>query len=126
MNLGFIRLHMSCFDAGKSITRTIGRGLGPGNRDAFEPCWACWHRAVRQCHLGPKNSRFPGHNPLPLAQVMVLSASKHYVQGRINQRSIGSFVYMSFFVPTGDFNRLYRTAPPPHISLYRPEQWPVE
>jgi hypothetical protein len=26
------------FDAGKSITRASGRGLGPGNRDFFGPC----------------------------------------------------------------------------------------
>jgi hypothetical protein len=26
------------FDAGKSITRAIGRGSGPGNRDFFGPC----------------------------------------------------------------------------------------
>ncbi len=26
------------FDAGASITRASGRGLGPGNRDFFGPC----------------------------------------------------------------------------------------
>jgi hypothetical protein len=29
-----------------------------------------------ECHLGPKKSRLPGPNPLPLAQVMDWSASK--------------------------------------------------
>ncbi len=32
--------------------------------------------AIGKCHLGPKNTRFPGPNPLPLAQVMDMSASK--------------------------------------------------
>jgi hypothetical protein len=28
----------NAFDAGKSITRASGRGLGPGNQDFFGPC----------------------------------------------------------------------------------------
>jgi hypothetical protein len=51
----------NAFDAGKSITRASRRGLGPGNRDFFGPC------EMVSSHLGPKKSRFPGPNPLPLA-----------------------------------------------------------
>ncbi len=40
---------------------------------------------------GPKKSRFPGPNPLPLALEMDLPASKHYVHGRIYNRSINSY-----------------------------------
>jgi hypothetical protein len=29
-----------------------------------------------ECHLGPKNSKFPGPNPLSLAQVMDMHTSK--------------------------------------------------
>ena len=29
---------------------------------------------------GPKNSQFPGPNPLPLAHVMYLPESKHYAR----------------------------------------------
>jgi hypothetical protein len=39
---------------------------------------------------GPKNSRFPGHNPLPLALVMDLHASK--TKGHINHRCINSYL----------------------------------
>jgi hypothetical protein len=35
-----------------------------------------WHRADRRVPFGPKNSRFPGPNPLPLSQVMDLPALK--------------------------------------------------
>jgi hypothetical protein len=59
-----------------------------------------WHRAVRRaCCLEPENLRLLGPDPLPLAQVMDFPASKHNVQGNINQRSIGSFMYMSFKGP---------------------------
>ena len=71
------------FDAYRSITRANGgRGLGPGNRDIFGP----WNgNEQSKCHLGTKKSRFPGPNhPLPLAKVMDLPGSKHYVQNHIN------------------------------------------
>jgi hypothetical protein len=50
---------------------------------------------------GPKKSRFPETNPLLLVLVMDFPASKakHYVQGLIDQRSIGSFLSMSFQGP---------------------------
>ncbi len=54
-----------------------------------------------QLSQGPKNSRFPGLNPLPLAKVMDLNASKIITHsGRINHRCIGGFMFKS----TGDFN----------------------
>ncbi len=38
-------------------------------------------------------------NPLPLAQEIDLLQQNHYIQGRINQMSIGSFMYISFQGP---------------------------
>jgi hypothetical protein len=53
---------------GRSMDLEIKTFLGPVKR----------YRAVR--HIwGPKKSRFPEPNPLPLGQVMDLPASKHYV-----------------------------------------------
>jgi hypothetical protein len=40
------------------------------------------------------------YNPLPLAQVMDMHASKHYAQGCINHRYIGGFMHKS---PRGRF-----------------------
>ncbi len=40
---------------------------------------------------GPKNSRIPGPNPLPLSLVMDMHASKHYARGCINHRCINSY-----------------------------------
>ncbi len=77
----------------------IYTALGPWNRDSFGPCWACWHRAVRQVPFGPKKveiSRAPPPSTCPS-------------NGFVRIKS------------TGDFNGLYRTAPPP-TSLYRPER----
>jgi hypothetical protein len=42
----FIYLWTYAFDVGRYITRTSGRGLGPGNQDFLGPV-KC-HRAVRQ------------------------------------------------------------------------------
>ncbi len=60
-----------------------------------------WHRAVRQAPFGtPKGWDFQGPPPPNFAQVLDLPASKnHYIQGCTNQRSMGSFMYMSFQVP---------------------------
>ncbi len=77
------------FDAGKSITRESGRCF-------FRRCEMA---SSRQCHLGPKKVEIPGPKPLPLVQVMDLPASKAFVQGCINQRSGGTFTYMSFQGP---------------------------
>ncbi len=38
-------------------------------------------------------------NPQPLSQVIDLPQQNHYIQGCINQMSIGSFMYMSFQGP---------------------------
>jgi hypothetical protein len=57
-----------------------------------------WHQAVRRAPFGAQKSRdfqCPAPSHLP-KEVMDLPASKHYVQGRVNQRSIGIFMYMSF------------------------------
>jgi hypothetical protein len=59
----------------RSITRAGGRGLGPGNLEFFGPQMALDFR-LDVISQGPKNSRFPGPNPVPLALVMDLQASK--------------------------------------------------
>ncbi len=58
---------------------------------------------------GLKNSRFPGPNPLPLAQVMDAAASKHYARGRINHRCIGGIMYKS---PPWRGQRVHTSIPP--------------
>jgi hypothetical protein len=64
------------------------------------------YRAVR--HIwGPKKSRFPEPNPLPLGQVMDLPASKALRTCRISQRSIGSFMYMNVCILYSVFCILY-------------------
>jgi hypothetical protein len=62
-------------DAWKSITRASGRGLGPGNGEFVGTQMALAYPldAISQ---GPKNSPFPVPNPLPLALVMDMHASK--------------------------------------------------
>ncbi len=48
---------------------------------------------------GPKKSRFPGPNPLPLALVMDAALiKKHYARGRINHRSkkIANYMYILY------------------------------
>ncbi len=96
---------------GNPLRVQVGGGWALGNETFLSPMK--WHRsAVR----GPKKSRFPGPNPLPLAQVMDLPASKALHTGpyprRINQRSTST----------------YPTSPLPltHLFVYRPEQWPVQ
>ncbi len=64
-----------------------------------------WHWAVRGVQFGRKKSRFPGPNPLPLAQIC--QHQKHYVQGCINQRFTGSFMYMSVCILYAVFYILY-------------------
>ncbi len=65
----------NAFDAGKSITRASGRGLGPGNQDFFGPCEMASSRQASAV-WGPKKLRFPWPNPLTLALVMDFPASK--------------------------------------------------
>ncbi len=44
---------------------------------------------------GPKNSRIPGPNPLPLDLVMDMHASKTLCTGCINHRRINSYYFES-------------------------------
>jgi hypothetical protein len=74
----------NAFDAGKSKTTFFG------------PKWHSPNGSM-PFHRAKKKSPFPGPKILPPAQVMDLPASKA-LQGRINQRSIGSFMYMSFYI----------------------------
>jgi hypothetical protein len=63
------------FDACRYITRASGRGLGRGNLEFLGLKMALAYQ-LDAISRGPKNSRFPGLIPLPLAQVMDLPASK--------------------------------------------------
>jgi hypothetical protein len=65
----------NAFDAGKSIMRASGKGLGPDNHDFFVPCEMASSRQASAI-WGPKKLSFPRPNPFPLAQVMDLHASK--------------------------------------------------
>ncbi len=62
----------------------------PEQGEFFGPKMALAYRldAISQ---GPKNSRIPGPNPLPLALVMDMHASKNYARGCINHRCIISY-----------------------------------
>jgi hypothetical protein len=80
-----------------------GVGVGAGNREFFGPLemarvfWA--PNGTRHAYRldaisqGPKNSRIPGPNPLPLALVMDMqwcTHPKHYARGCIDHRCINS------------------------------------
>ncbi len=58
----------NAFDAGKSITRASGKGFG--------------------LPFGAQKLRFSGPNPLPLAQVMDLPASKALLTGPLYQSEV--------------------------------------
>ncbi len=83
-----------------------GRGLGPGNRDFFGPCEMA--SSIRQVPFfgAQKSQDFQGQTYLPLAQVINLPASKAVSTGP-NQRSTGSFMYMSFCILFSVFYVLY-------------------
>ncbi len=66
--------------------------------------WARGNEPLGECHLGPKKSRFPGPNPLSLAQVMGLPASKALRTGPYQSVVHGSFMYMSFCIPYSVFS----------------------
>ncbi len=62
-----------------SIPWANGRGMGPENFDFLSPnALAYWLDDISQ---GPKKSRFPGPNPLSLAQVMDAARIKSITQG---------------------------------------------
>jgi hypothetical protein len=56
------------------LRKQVGGGWALEIESFFGP--VKWHRADSEVPLGAQNSRFPGPNPLPLAQVMDLHASK--------------------------------------------------
>ncbi len=58
----------------------VGGGLRPGKLEFFGPQMALAYRldAISQ---GPKNSRIPGPNPLPLPLIMDMHASKTLCRG---------------------------------------------
>ncbi len=77
------------FDACRSITLANVRRSNLGNLEFFEPQMALAYR-LDTISQGPKNSRFPGPNPLPLALVMDAARIKALCTGRINHRCINS------------------------------------
>jgi hypothetical protein len=70
-----------CIMFSMHITWPSWKGLVPGNLEFFGPQMAltCWLDAISQ---GPKTSRFPGPNPLRLALVMNMHASKQLCTGQ--------------------------------------------
>jgi hypothetical protein len=78
----YTSLYVIIFDACRSITLASGRGLCPGNLEFFGPQMALANQldAISQ---SPENSRFPGANPLPLALVMDMHASKNIAHGAV-------------------------------------------
>jgi hypothetical protein len=71
----YTALYIMIFDAGRSINWASGRVLGPGNLEFFRPQMALAYR-LNAISQGPKNSRYPGPNPLPLTLIVYLHASK--------------------------------------------------
>ncbi len=73
-----------------------GWGLVPGNQENFGPCKMASSRHAGECHFGPKKFEIFRAQPPPTC----LSNGSahiihHYVQGRINHRCIGTFMYRS-------------------------------
>jgi hypothetical protein len=65
---------------GHPLTWVTGRGMGPENHEFFGPQMTLAYRLVAILQ-GLNNSRFPGPNPLPLAQVMDAARIKSITQG---------------------------------------------
>ncbi len=76
--LSWSLVHKTTYDI--SITWASGRGFGPGNLEFLCPQKALAYRlaAISQ---GPKNSWYPGPNPLSLALVMDMHVSKTLCTG---------------------------------------------
>ncbi len=91
-------------DACISITRASGR-VGPSRIASFLGP-VKWHRADRRVPIqAQKNSRFPGPNPLPLAQVMYMHESKILCTGLYrNHGCVGGFMHKR---PRGRFQSPY-------------------
>jgi|688.fasta_scaffold290072_1 hypothetical protein len=66
-------------DAWISIIWASGRGLGPRNLEFFWPQLALAYRGDA-ISKGPKNSRFPGPNPRPLALLMDMCINSYNSQ----------------------------------------------
>ncbi len=79
------------FDAGISITWASGRGLGPGNLEFFRDKMTLIYR-LNAISQSPKNSQFLGPNPLPLALVMDMHASKTLRTGFINELFLKRYI----------------------------------
>jgi hypothetical protein len=75
-----------------------GRGLGPGVEIKTFLGPVKWHRALVECHLGPKKVEISRDQTPPTCphQKHYPGTRYRYVQGRINHMSKFSFIYMSF------------------------------
>jgi hypothetical protein len=76
------------FGCGKLHYEGKWEGVAPWKSRLLGPCEMASSRRRASAIWVPKKSRFPGPNPLLLAQVMDLPASKP--RGHINQRFIGT------------------------------------
>ncbi len=81
----------NAFDAGKSITRASGRGLGPGNQEFFGPCEMHGIEPSGECRLGPKKVEISMAKLLPLALVMDFPASKALRKWRYQSEVLRQF-----------------------------------
>ncbi len=69
-----------------SITWAIERGLGPENLEFFGSQMALAYQ-LDVISQAPKNSRFPGPNPLPLALIMDAASIKSITHRAVNHKS---------------------------------------
>jgi hypothetical protein len=72
----------NAFDAGSIYYLGKWEGVGPWNLNFFGPQMALAYR-LNAISQGPKKSRFPGPNPLPLALVMDAARIKSITHGAI-------------------------------------------
>ncbi len=80
MHLWFIQTHAQCFRCVDIQYLGKCEGLGRGNRESFGPRMALAYR-LAAISPGPKNLLFKWPNPLPLALVMDIHASKTLCTG---------------------------------------------
>ncbi len=101
--------------------RASGRGLGPG----IMSFWALWNgiEPIGECHLGPKKLSIYWAQPPPTCPSNGSARiENHYVQGRINHRCIGSFMYKILWVTLTGFKGVSsgvfkaHTTPPVRLS----------
>jgi hypothetical protein len=88
----------NAFDAGKSIMKASGRGVGPLEIKTF---WALWNgiEPLGECHLGLKKVKISRAQPPSDLSKNGIARIKSITYRAVSMRSIGSFMYMSFQGP---------------------------